>query len=108
MRNCVPGYVVPLPRGARKDPVSLFRVREYVPEVEWRGPCTLYGAGGAVVTAGCLRGRLYLGREDRGLLLRPEKAFSVIIDCNNTIRSWHFELEVSEMRDCVEAGNCGD
>ena len=45
--------------------------------------------------------------EDRGVLLSSERALYVSIDCNNSARSWHLELEVCIMRYRIESSKCG-
>ena len=41
------------------------------------------------------------------MLLCSERALCVSIDCNNSARSWHLELEVCIMRYRIESGKCG-
>ena len=41
------------------------------------------------------------------MLLRTERSLCVYINCYNTARSWHFELEVFIMRYRIESGECG-
>ena len=36
------------------------------------------------------------------MFLRSEGAFSVSVDCDDSTRAWHLELEVCIMRDRVE------
>ena len=45
--------------------------------------------------------------EGRGVLLCSERALCVSIDCNNSARSWHLELEVCIMWYRIESGKCG-
>ena len=45
--------------------------------------------------------------EGRGVLLCSERALCVSIDCNNSARSWHLELEVCIMRYRIESSECG-
>ena len=45
--------------------------------------------------------------EGRGVLLCSERAICVSIDCNNSARSWHLELEVCIMRYRIESSKCG-
>ena len=45
--------------------------------------------------------------EGRGVLLCSERALCVSIDCNNSARSWHLELEVCIMRYRIESSKCG-
>ena len=44
--------------------------------------------------------------EGRSVLLRAERALCVSINCNNSARSWHFELEVCIMRYRIESRKC--
>ena len=41
------------------------------------------------------------------MLLCAERALCVSIDCNNSARSWHLELEVCIMRYRIESRKCG-
>ena len=41
------------------------------------------------------------------MLLRPERAFGVSIDRNDSSRSWHLELEVCIVRYGIELCKCG-
>ena len=43
----------------------------------------------------------------RGVLLYSERALCVSIDCNNSMRSWHLELEVCIMWYRIESRKCG-
>ena len=45
--------------------------------------------------------------EGRGVLLYLERALCVSIDCNNSARSWHLELEVCIMWYRIESSKCG-
>ena len=45
--------------------------------------------------------------EGRGVLLCSERVLCVSIDCNNSARSWHLELEVCIMRYRIESSECG-
>ena len=45
--------------------------------------------------------------DGRGVLLCSERVVCVSIDCNNSARSWHLELEVCIMRYCIESRECG-
>ena len=45
--------------------------------------------------------------EGRGVLLYSERVLCVSIDCNNSARSWHLELEVCIMRYRIESSKCG-
>ena len=45
--------------------------------------------------------------EGRGVLLCSERALCVSIDCNNSARSWHLELEVCIMWYRIESSECG-
>ena len=45
--------------------------------------------------------------EGRGVLLYSERALYVSIDCNNSARSWHLELEVCVVRHRIELCKCG-
>ena len=45
--------------------------------------------------------------EGHGVLLCSEGALCVSIDCNNSARSWHLELEVCIMRYHIESSKCG-
>ena len=38
------------------------------------------------------------------MLFGMERALHITVDCNNAMRSGHFELQVSIIRDCVKAG----
>ena len=98
-----PGYIVPHLERAHKEPVSLFRVCRYVAEVNLCGSGVLRRDSGAFITAGCLLGRLYLGCKSRALILSPEQALGVSLDCYKTVGSWHFDLEISIMWDYIEA-----
>ena len=44
--------------------------------------------------------------EGRGVLLCSERALYVSIDCNNSARSWHLELEVCIMWYRIESSEC--
>ena len=41
------------------------------------------------------------------MLLCSERSICVSIDCNNSARSWHLELEVCIMRYRIESSKCG-
>ena len=45
--------------------------------------------------------------EGRGVLLCSERALCVSIDCNNSARSWHLELEVCIMWYRIESSKWG-
>ena len=45
--------------------------------------------------------------EGRGVLLCSERALCVSIDYNNSVRSWHLELEVCIMWYRIESSKCG-
>ena len=45
--------------------------------------------------------------EGRGVFLCSERALCVSIDCNNSARSWHLELEVCIMWYRIESSKCG-
>ena len=45
--------------------------------------------------------------EGRGVLLCSERALCVSIDCNNSARSWHLELEVCIMWYRIESSKYG-
>ena len=45
--------------------------------------------------------------EGRSVLLRSERALCVSINCNDPLRSWHLELEISIMRYRIESCKCG-
>ena len=44
--------------------------------------------------------------EGHSVLLCSERALCVSIDCNNSARSWHLELEVCIMRYRIESNEC--
>ena len=50
---------------------------------------------------------LYLRCESRRVLLCSERALCVSIDCNNSAKSWHLELEVCIVRHRIELSKCG-
>ena len=45
--------------------------------------------------------------EGRSVLLCPERVLCVSINCNNSVRSWHLELEVCIMWYRIESSKCG-
>ena len=49
----------------------------------------------------------YFCCQGRSVLLSTEGALCVSIDCNNSARSWHLELEVCIMRYRIESRKCG-
>ena len=41
------------------------------------------------------------------MLIRLERAFGVSVDCNDSLRAWHIELEVCVVRHRIELCKCG-
>ena len=50
---------------------------------------------------------MYFRRHGRRVLLRSERAFGVSIYRDDSVRSWHLELEICVVRHRIEFCKCG-